>query len=39
MKTFVAVAAIAAASTVNAWDAEFMRGAQTGFFLTSEEQF
>ena len=39
MKTFAAVAIIAAASTVNAWDAEFMRGAQTGFFLTSEEQF
>ena len=39
MKTFTAFAAIAAASTINAFDAEFMRGCQTGFFLTSEEQF
>ena len=33
-----AAAALLAASA-SAWDAEFMRGAQTGFFLTSEEQF
>ena len=39
MKTFTAIAALAAASSVNAFDAEFLRGAQTGFFLTSEEQF
>ena len=39
MKTFAAVAVLAAASTVNAWDAEFIRGAQTGMFLTSEDQF
>ena len=34
-----AVAAIAVATTANAFNAEFMQGAQTGFFLTSEEQF
>ena len=40
MKTFTAIAALAAASTVQAgWSADFMQGAQTGFFLTSEEQF
>ena len=39
MKRTAAFAAIAAASTVNAWDPEFMRGAQTGMFMTSEEQF
>ena len=39
MKTFTAVAALAAASTVSAFDAEFMRGAQTGMFIRSEEQF
>ena len=39
MKTFSAIAVLAAASSVNAFDAEFMRGAQTGFFLTSEDQF
>ena len=38
MKTF-AIAALAVAGSVNALDAEFMRGAQTGFFLTSEDQF
>merc|ERR1712156_457115 len=37
MKTIAAVAALAAAA--NAWDAEFMRGAQTGFFLQGEEAF
>ena len=37
MKTFAAVAALACAA--NAWDAEFMRGAQTGFFLQGEEAF
>ena len=37
MKTFTAIAAMAA--TASAFDAEFIRGAQTGFFLTSEEQF
>ena len=41
MKTssFTAIAALAAISSVNAWDPEFMRGAQTGMFLTSDEQF
>ena len=39
MKTFTALACMAAASTVNAWDAEFMRGAQTGMFLSGEDQF
>ena len=39
MKKVATFAAIAAASQVNAFDAEFMRGAQTGFFLSSEEQF
>ena len=39
MKTFTAIAAAAAISSVNAWDAEFLRGAQTGMFLTSEDQF
>ena len=40
MKTFAGIAAIAAtASTVSAFDPEFLRGAQTGMFLTSEEQF
>ena len=34
---FAAAALIAA--TASAWDAEFMRGAQTGFFLNSDEQF
>ena len=34
-----AIAAIAVATTANAFNAEFMQGAQTGFFLTSEEQF
>ena len=38
MKSF-AIAALVAASSVNAFDAEFMRGAQTGAFLTSEDQF
>ena len=38
MKSF-AIAAIVAVSSVNAFDAEFMRGAQTGAFLTSEDQF
>ena len=37
MKTFVGVAALAASAS--AFDAEFLRGAQTGMFLTSEEQF
>ena len=32
-------AAACIAATAAAWDPEFMRGAQTGFFLTSEEQF
>ena len=40
MKTFAGIAAIAVtASTVSAFDPEFLRGAQTGMFLTSEEQF
>ena len=40
MKIFAGIAAIAAtASTVSAFDPEFLRGAQTGMFLTSEEQF
>ena len=39
MKKFTAIATLAAASTVNAWDPEFLRGAQTGMFLTSEQQF
>ena len=39
MKKVATFAAIAAASQVNAFDAEFMRGAQTGMFLNSEEQF
>ena len=39
MKTFTAIAAMAiTASTVSAWDAEFLRGAQTGMFLTNDEQ-
>ena len=37
MKTFAACAALVAAA--NAWDAEFMRGAQTGFFLQGDEAF
>ena len=37
MKTFAAVAAMAV--TVSAFDSEFLRGAQTGMFLTSEDQF
>ena len=32
-------AATLLAASAAAWDPEFMRGAQTGFFLTSEEQF
>ena len=40
MKTFAGIAAMAVtASTVSAFDPEFLRGAQTGFFLQSEEQF
>ena len=40
MKTFAAVAALAVTSaTVSAFDPEFLRGAQTGMFLQSEEQF
>ena len=40
MKTFAGIAAMAiTASTVSAWDPEFLRGAQTGIFLTSDEQF
>ena len=41
MKTssFTVIAALAAISSVNAWDPEFMRGAQTGMFLTSDDQF
>ena len=39
MKTFTAIAALGAIASVNAWDPEFMRGAQTGMFLTSEDQF
>ena len=39
MKTFTAIAALAAASTVTTLDGEFMRGAQTGMFIRSEEQF
>ena len=39
MKRVAAFAAIATASQVNAWDPEFMRGAQTGMFMTSEDQF
>ena len=39
MKTFTAIAALGAVASVNAWDPEFMRGAQTGMFLTSEDQF
>ena len=40
MKTFAGIAAMAAtASTVSAFDPEFLRGAQTGMFLQSEEQF
>ena len=39
MKRVAAFAAVAAASQVNAFDPEFMRGAQTGMFITSEEQF
>ena len=37
MKTFAAAAMCVAAA--NAWDPEFMRGAQTGFFLSGEDQF
>ena len=38
MKTFAGIAALAVtASTVSAWDAEFLRGAQTGIFLTTDE--
>merc|ERR1712156_849704 len=39
MKRVAAFAAVAAASQVNAFDPEFMRGAQTGMFITSEDQF
>ena len=41
MKTssFTTIAALAAISSVNAFDPEFMRGAQTGMFLTSDDQF
>ena len=39
MKTAATFAVVAAASQVNAFNAEFMRGAQTGMFLNSEEQF
>ena len=39
MKTFTAVVALAAVSSVQAFDGEFMRGAQTGIFITNEEQF
>ena len=37
MKTFAAAACLVAAAS--AWDPEFMRGAQTGFFLSGEDQF
>ena len=37
MKSFAAIATLAAVSS--AFDAEFMRGAQTGMFIRSEEQF
>ena len=39
MKKFATLAIVAAASQANAFNAEFMRGAQTGMFLTSEDQF
>ena len=40
MKTFAGIAAMAATvSSVSAFDPEFLRGAQTGMFLTSEDQF
>ena len=40
MKSFAGIAAMAVtASTVSAFDPEFLRGAQTGMFLTSEDQF
>ena len=37
MKTFVGIAALTASAS--AFDPEFLRGAQTGFFLNGEEQF
>ena len=37
MRTIATIATIAACAS--AWDAEFLRGAQTGMFLTSEDQF
>ena len=40
MKTFAGIAAMAATvSSVSAFDPEFLRGAQTGMFMTSEDQF
>ena len=40
MKSFAGIAALAVtSSTVSAFDPEFLRGAQTGMFLTGEEQF
>ena len=40
MKSFAAIAALAVTtSQVSAFDPEFLRGAQTGMFLTSEDQF
>ena len=39
MKSIAAIASVAAVSTVNAFDPEFIRGAQTGMFLSSDDQF
>ena len=39
MKTFAIAALAAVATPGNAFEAEFMRGAKSGFFVTSEEQF
>ena len=39
MKRTATVAVVAATSQVYAFDTEFIRGAQTGFFLSSQADF